>query len=106
MADGWSDKGIERFLAALFAPLPGETVKGTNVSLQMRDCANPDARKELRERISDLLGSHMAALSADPAPDGMQSDTVKTFQENVKALYHALTGYGPTEDELSEMGGK
>lgn len=75
------------------------------VSIQIQDTANPAARQELRERISSLLGAHAAALTADPAPEGYTSDTVKQFNEQVKGLYHALTGYGPTQDELSEMGG-
>lgn len=75
------------------------------VSIQIVDAANPAARQELRERISSLLGSHAAALTADPAPEGMVSDTVKQFNEQLKGLYHALTGYSPTADELSALGG-
>lgn len=75
------------------------------MSIQIQDAANPGARQELRERISSLLGAHAAALSADPATEGYTSDTVAQFNEQIKALYHALTGYQPTADELSACGG-
>lgn len=74
------------------------------MTIQIATPGHPPSRLEVTIRIGNLLGSHAAALRADPAPDGYTSDTVSKFREEVASLFFALLGSYPTHDELSRMG--
>lgn len=77
--------------------------KVVNVSIQIRDAANPAARQEVTERIGDLMRSVYQFVGSDGfAPEEMAKVRAKVMDQ-VKTLYHALTGYEATGDELGAM---
>lgn len=103
MLDGWSDKGVRRFLAALFADPTSEGVEYEPVSIQITDAANPASQAEVRERIAGLLG----AVHAPPPDEGLEAGAAPTYSDRlkneIKALHFALLGRQPSDAEVNAM---
>lgn len=75
------------------------------MSIQILDNNNPDARREVRERINGVLQKLVIVAGGADGTDEDRERARNGAREEIKALYFALTGHGATDDELAEMMG-